>query len=105
MTQMTSARRLIIGGILSVLLATPSVSRMQAQDISITVIPALAPNVYGSPNWNAWVSNATIAIANGYASYGDPASPGFYQRAPGVISVTNDIVTCSPQRGLHPHPS
>jgi hypothetical protein len=71
-------------------------AQAQAQDVTITVIPALAPNAYGSPNWNAWVSNATIAIANGYASYGDPASPGFYQRAPAVISVTNDIVTGFP---------
>ena len=52
----------------------------------VTVIPALAPNVYGSPNWDAWVSNATTAIANGYASYGDPSSPSYYQQAPAVIS-------------------
>ena len=68
-------------------------AQAQAQDVTITVIPALAPNAYGSPNWNAWVSNATIAIANGYASYGDPSSPSYYQQAPAVISVTNDIVT------------
>src|SRR5579871_5932825 len=68
-----------------------------AQDgITITVIPALAPNVYGSPNWNAWVSNATTAIQNGYTSYGDPTSPSFYQQAPAVIPVTNDIVTGFP---------
>jgi hypothetical protein len=68
-----------------------------AQDgITITVIPALAPNAYGSPNWNAWVSNATTAIQNGYASYGDPNSPSYYQRAPRYISVTNDIVTGFP---------
>jgi len=68
----------------------------QAQGISITVIPALAPNVYGSPNWNAWVSNATTALVNGYSAYGDPSSPGYYQRAPAVISVTNNIVTGFP---------
>ena len=71
-------------------------AQAQGQGVTITVIPALAPNAYGSPNWNAWVSNATTAIANGYASYGDPASPGFYQQAPAVISVTNDIVTGFP---------
>ncbi len=70
--------------------------RAQAQGITITVIPALAPNAYGSPNWNAWVSNATTAIFNGYSSYGDPSSPGFYQQAPAVISVTNNIVTGFP---------
>jgi hypothetical protein len=96
MTQMTLVRRLILGGIFLTALAQSSVSPAQAQGITITVIPALAPNVYGSPNWNAWVSNATTAIANGYAAYGDPASPSYYQRAPGVISVTNDIVTGFP---------
>jgi hypothetical protein len=96
MTQITSARRLILGGIFLTALATLCFSRAQAQGITITVIPALAPNVYGSPNWNAWVSNATTAIANGYASYGDPSSPSYYQQAPAVISVTNDIVTGFP---------
>jgi len=71
-------------------------AKAQAQGVTITVIPALAPNAYGSPNWNAWVSNATTAIANEYASYGDPLSPSFYQQAPAVISVTNDIVTGFP---------
>ena len=93
---MTSARRLIWGGIFLTALALPFFSPAQAQGITITVIPALAPNVYGSPNWNAWVSNATTAIANGYASYGDPSSPSYYQQAPAVISVTNDIVTGFP---------
>ncbi|MGA2179856.1 MAG: hypothetical protein ABSH15_09780 [Verrucomicrobiota bacterium] len=71
-------------------------ARAQAQGISITVIPALAPNAYGSPNWNAWVSNATTALINGYPAYGDPSSPGYYQQAPAVISVTNNIVTGFP---------
>ena len=93
---MTSSRRLIFGGIFLTVLSTSFFSPAQAQGITITIIPALAPNVYGSPNWNAWVSNATTAIANGYSSYGDPSSPSYYQRAPGVISVTNDIVTGFP---------
>jgi hypothetical protein len=93
---MTSARRLIFGGIFLTVVSMSSFSPAQAQGITITVIPALAPNVYGSPNWNAWVSNATIAIANGYAAYGDPSSPSYYQQAPSVISVTNNIVTGFP---------
>jgi hypothetical protein len=70
MEPMTLAKRLILGGIFLTVLAMPFFSPAQAQGITITIIPALAPNVYGSPNWNAWVSNATTAIANGYASYG-----------------------------------
>jgi hypothetical protein len=93
---MTSTRRLTFCGILLTVVSMPFFSPAQAQGITITVIPALAPNVYGSPNWNAWVSNATTAIANGYSSYGDPSSPSYYQQAPAVISVTNDIVTGFP---------
>jgi hypothetical protein len=93
---MNPTRRLIFGGIFLTALSTSFFSPAQAQGITITVIPALAPNVYGSPNWNAWVSNATTAIANGYSSYGDPSSPSYYQQAPAVISVTNDIVTGFP---------
>ena len=96
MTPIISARRLIFGGIFLAVLATPAFPLAHAQGISIAVIPALAPNVYGSPNWSAWVSNATTAIANGFTAYGDPSSPGYYQQAPGVISVTNDIVTGFP---------
>ena len=72
---MNPVRRLIFGGIFLTTLSMSFFSPAQAQGITITVIPALAPNVYGSPNWNAWVSNATTAIANGYSSYGDPSSP------------------------------
>jgi hypothetical protein len=93
---MNPTRRLIFSGIFLSALSTSFFSPAQAQGITITVIPALAPNAYGSPNWNAWVSNATTAIANGYSSYGDPSSPSYYQRAPGVISVTNNIVTGFP---------
>jgi hypothetical protein len=88
--------RLIFGGIFLTVLSMSFFSPVQAQGISITVIPALAPNAYGSPNWNAWVSNATTAILNGYSSYGDPSSPSYYQRAPGVIPVMNNMVTSFP---------
>ena len=93
---MTSARSLIFGGIFLTVLSTPFFSPAHAQGITITVIPALAPNAYGSPNWNAWVSNATTAILNGYSSYGDPSLPSYYQRAPGVISVMENMVTSFP---------
>jgi len=71
----------------------PVQSALGQGGMSITVIPAIAPNAFGSPNWNAWVSNATTAIRNGYTSFGDPASPSYYQQASNVISVTNNIVT------------
>ena len=68
----------------------------KAQGVTITVIPALAPNAYGSPYWNDWVSNATTAILNGYASYGDPSLPSYYQQAPGIVPVKKNMVTSFP---------
>jgi hypothetical protein len=49
-----------------------------AAPITIDVFPALAPNVYGSPNWDGWVANATYALERGLQSYGDPALPAYY---------------------------
>jgi hypothetical protein len=71
-------------------------AKAQAQSVTITIIPALAPNAYGSPYWNAWVSNATTAIINGYTTCGDPSLPSYYQRAPAVIAATNCMVTSFP---------
>ena len=65
-------------------------------DITITVIPALAPNANSSPSWNDWVSNAITALLNGYASCGDPSLPSYYQQVTDAISVTNNIVSVFP---------
>src|SRR5208282_2334408 len=64
--------------------------------ISLSVFPALAPNRWGSPSWNAWASNAVTAILNGYSSYGDPSLPEFYQQITNAVSVTNNLVTSFP---------
>ena len=93
---MISTRRLIFGGILLAALAMPLVSPAQNQGITITVFPALAPNRWGSPSWNAWASNAVTAILNGYSSYGDPSSPTFYQQITNAVPVTNNMVTSFP---------
>jgi len=45
----------------------------------IQVTPALAPNVYGSPNWTAWQANAVYALAHGLSSYGTPGTPEYYE--------------------------
>lgn len=91
----TAFKKILFIPIIAVLFILAPCARGQ-NGISITVIPAIAPNVYGSPNWNAWVSNATTAIQNGYFTNGDPSSPAFYQQSPSVISVTNNIVTGFP---------
>jgi hypothetical protein len=64
--------------------------------ITITVFPALAPNRWGSPSWNAWASNAATAILNGYSSFGDPSLPSYYRQITNAVPVTNNLVTSFP---------
>jgi len=62
---------------------------------TITVVPTLAPNVYGSPSWGDWVTNSITALENNQSSYGDPTSPTYYQ-AQSTVSATQTIVTGFP---------
>jgi hypothetical protein len=48
-------------------------------DISFQVYATLAPNQFGSPNYNTWQSNALNALENGLTSSGTPGTPGYYQ--------------------------
>jgi hypothetical protein len=48
-------------------------------DISVTVIPSLAPNAFGSPSWSEYAASAVYAIEHGLSAYGDPTKPSYYQ--------------------------
>ena len=64
--------------------------------ITITVIPSLAPNRWGSPSWPTYVTNAVTAIQNGLSSYGDPSSPSYYAAQTTPITPMDMIVTGFP---------
>jgi hypothetical protein len=64
-----------------------------AQSPTITVIPSLAPNVFGSPSYSQWDQNALWALQNGLASYGNPSLPTYYCQAPSFVPISDDIVT------------
>ena len=55
-----------------VLFGLAGVSRSNA-DVTVTVIPSLAPNAFGSPSWSTYVSNATLGIENGGVTEGTGA--------------------------------
>jgi hypothetical protein len=65
-------------------------------DVSITVTPSLAPNIYGSPSFDGYLSNAIWALENGLSSYGDPTLPTYYSAAPSVLPISDNIVTGFP---------
>ena len=50
-------------------------------DVTVTVYPSLAPNIYGSPSWSGYLQNAMTALETGASSIGDPATDptAYYQ--------------------------
>jgi hypothetical protein len=64
-----------------------------AGSVQIVVTPNSAPNGFGSPSYNGWVSNAITALENGYSSYGTPGTPEYYTKAPAQMSLKDNIVT------------
>jgi hypothetical protein len=55
-------------------LATIASPNVADAAVSITVIPSLAPNAFGSPSWTTYVTNATTAIEAGQTSLGSGAA-------------------------------
>lgn len=71
----------------------------------VTVIPASAPNSFGSPNFSGWVANAQAALQSGASSAGTPGTPAYYQAAPAVIDATDNIATSfNSWKGVAPAP-
>lgn len=87
-------RFLALGFFVVVSLAGPVLG--QQDPVTISVIPTLAPNAFGSPSWDAWNANAIYALENGLSSYGDPASPTYYSAAPLTLPVSDNVVTNFP---------
>jgi hypothetical protein len=58
----------------------------------ISVYTALAPNVYGSPSYTGWQSNAISALMGGQTSAGTPGTPEYFsvesQVSPAEVVVT-----------------
>ncbi len=83
---------IIVLSVAAVLLANGVASTCMAE-ITIQVIPSLAPNGWGSSNFPGYQDNAIYAIENGLSAYGDPASPTYYQVASSVLPISANIVT------------
>lgn len=66
-----------------------------AQAATIVVIPALAPNAFGSAYFGAWTANAIEALHDGATSAGDPSLPSYYQ-AQSNITPAQSLVTGFP---------
>ena len=64
-----------------------------AGDITIDVIPTLAPNADGSPSFPTWTTNALNALTSDATSSGTAGTPSFYQALSGPVDASQTIVT------------
>jgi hypothetical protein len=63
-----------------------------AGDITIDVIPTLAPNADGSPSFPTWTTNALNALTSDATSSGTAGTPSFYQALSGPVDASQTIV-------------
>ena len=80
---------------LALLVVALAPAPVAASAATITVTPTVAPNVFGSPSWNAWVANATGALHDGDSARGNPSLPTYYH-AQSNVSVGEAVVTGFP---------
>jgi hypothetical protein len=64
--------------------------------VSITVVPSLAPNAFGSPSWNPYVSNALMGLQNGSSAIGDRTTDPTAYQATYTVTPQELIVTSFP---------
>ena len=81
--------------VLIVLVLCMSMNNTGFGDIIIDVQASSAPNAYGSPSWNTYLSNSLYALENGLSSYGGSrdTDPTAYEAAPDVIGPGEIAVT------------
>lgn len=72
---------------------TAAGAQAQTAPISIVVTPWSAPNVYGSPSFDAAADNQYTALRTGASSAGTPGTPTYYQAITGPVSYGNIIAT------------
>jgi hypothetical protein len=78
--------------VLAISLAAAITARAQ---VTVTTEATMAPNIYGSPSWNAWVANGFYAAENSLSSYG-AAGPSQFNVAPVSLPVAANFVTGYP---------
>jgi len=80
--------------VLIVMLLCACINKISFGDIMLDVHASSAPNVYGSPSWNGYLSNALYALENGLSVNGDRSTdPTGYEVAPDIIGPGEIAVT------------
>ena len=70
----TSAAAMLAAATATIAGSHSTEAAMIQNQITIEVIPTLAPNAFGSPNFAAWEANTTAALDNGFSTFGSGAA-------------------------------
>lgn len=68
-------KRVLSAGAAALVLAAAPAAVLAA---TITVVPTVAPNVFGSPSFLGWQSNAVDGLYSGASTFGAPGLPTYY---------------------------
>ncbi|MFT3878047.1 MAG: hypothetical protein QM703_00120 [Gemmatales bacterium] len=95
---MLRASRSVVNTVLALIafLAIEKTVLAQASPFTISVYPSFAPNVFGSPSYPTWESNAITALINGNSTGGSSSLPSYYEQTPNGANVPLWIVTDFP---------
>jgi hypothetical protein len=91
-------RTAILGLTVAALALAGRPTRAAAGPITLTVVPSVAPNAFGSPSFPGYAGNAIAALESGATSGGTAGLPTFYQALPagGTVDASQLIVSGFP---------
>ena len=64
--------------------------------VSLEIVPSIAPNRDNSAYWSTWESNAISALYTGATTAGTLGTPGYYSAITGPVDTSNVYVTTFP---------
>ncbi len=89
-----SGLKVLLAGMALISIGSPLVA--QGDPFTISVFPSFAPNVFGSPSYPTWESNALTALIGGSSTGGNSTLPSYYEQIPNGANVPLWIVTDFP---------
>ncbi len=75
-------RNPFLGALLALAVCHALPQRGTADTFTVTVLPSISPNPFGSPSFAGYANNAITALVNGQTSAGTPGTPTYYSVLP-----------------------
>lgn len=95
---MLRASRTVVNVVLVIIILVTLERTVEAQQstITVSVFPSFAPNVFGSPSFTPWETNALSALMSGSSTAGTSTLPSYYEQIPNGANVPLWIATQFP---------